>query len=1553
MKSPTFRNLWIVALVTLPAFGAAAAGNLTLEDRVSCQEAIERVYYLHQIGTTLPFEQAVPREVLERKVRTYLQQSVALEEIWHTPVTAEALRMELERIAVNTRFPERLEEIYAALNQDPFLIQECFARPALVDRLARSFFAFDRRIHAGARAEAEALHEELVDGSLSPYAEDPRRSVAELVRSTGEEAGGVGGTAGPGRLLQPRERPRLTLPPEEYDRERGRAPREIGEIGPVDESRDDLNFRVVLEDGSGRARIATYAIPKLSWAAWWGETGEGLDPFAAGAVASSACPLPRPADGSTGHPDPAASGPPPDGSCLNTVSRSAAAPSCRPDDTWQGMGGFSRETRVYHATVWTGSEMIVWGGTKRWGGEFLRTGARYNPVTDTWTPTSTTNAPLIRALPAAVWTGHEMIVWGDDWFGTGGRYDPASDTWTPTSTANVPPSGMYAAVWTGNQMIVWGVANWVNTGGRYDPATDSWSAVSAENAPQSGGLQRLFWTGTEMIVWGGTLGGRYDPATDSWRSISGVNAPQSVWGDPPVWTGSEMIVWAAGGRTGGRYDPTADVWTPMSAAGAPSARFNHTAVWTGSEMIVWGGEIFEDPYITRVFNTGGRYDPVSDSWTSTSTENAPSPRCFHAGVWTGSLMIIWGGQEDLRWPTDTGGRYDPATDSWTPTATAEVPSARSGHTAIWTGSEMIVWGGDFEAGRAGGKYNPLLDSWTPTTPVNAPEPWSGRTAVWTGREMIVWGEPAAGLKVGGRYNPFTDTWRDIAPTDEILAFSLPTAVWTGSEMILWGAGGGGRYDPATDTWRRTSTVNAPEPRFEHTAVWTGEEMIVWGGTDYVSRIFGTGGRYKPTADTWTPTSTADSPSPKMSHAAVWTGSEMIVWGGGSVRGGRYDPVTDSWTPVSTTDAPSGRSRPAAWTGHEMVVWGGGSIQGGRYNPATDSWSPVSTADAPSPRSRETAVWTGSDMIVWGGSGENGDLSDGGRYALGHSTDDDGDGLSECAGDCNDADPGTRPGAREICDCRDNDCDGVIDEGCDADSDGIVDCMDNCPETANPDQRDADGDGLGDSCDPCPNDRFNDQDGDGACDDIDNCLDLPNADQADADQDGRGDACDSCPQDPRNDEDGDGVCGDVDNCPTVWNDVQSDSDGDGVGDDCDACPADPSNDADKDGICGASDNCPATFNPGQEDEDGDGMGDACDPCPQSPIDGNDDDGDGFSECTGDCDDARAEVHPGAAEVCDNLDNDCDGLIDEVVLGITCPADVSVECGIPGPSLGQPVISPGCSPVGGPGNDAPSAFGLGTTIVTWTVSDEGGGSARCEQRVGSVDTTPPALTLLADPQVLWPPNHSLVPVSLAWQATDLCDPSPAVSLVSVTSSEPDDAPGTGDGDTVGDVEGLEPGTPDRAIWLRAERSGSGPGRVYELTYRATDASGNSVPARGVVTVPHDLGQGPEPLVMWLSPNGPPGAVRIDWAAIAGAVGYDVITGDLAQARVGNRTLSLGAVKVLARETTWTSHSEGPGAPMPLPGGTSYYLIQARTPAGGGFGTESAPWPRLPESCDGGCP
>ena len=329
-------------------------------------------------------------------------------------------------------------------------------------------------------------------------------------------------------------------------------------------------------------------------------------------------------------------------------------------------------------------------------------------IDETWTATSITNAPASRGSHTAVWTGSEMIVWGGyggSSFNTGGRYDPSTDSWTSTSTANAPSArNRHTAVWTGNEMIVWGGddGQGLNTGGRYNPATNTWVATSITNAPSGREFHTAIWTGDKMIVWGGddgssdlNTGGKYDSGTDTWMATSTTNAPVGRERHTAVWTGSEMIVWGGSSgiplNTGGRYNPGTNTWTATSTSNAPSLRFGHTAVWTGNEMIIWGG--LDDNF--NVFNTGARYNPGTNSWIATSISNAPEGRFSHTAVWTGSEMIVWGGRVDLLNYTDTntGGRYNPGTNNWMATIITNAPERRDGHTAVWSGSEMIVWGG--------------------------------------------------------------------------------------------------------------------------------------------------------------------------------------------------------------------------------------------------------------------------------------------------------------------------------------------------------------------------------------------------------------------------------------------------------------------------------------------------------------------------------------------------------------------------------------------------------------------------------------------------------------------------------------------------------------------------------------------------------------------------------------------------------------------------------------------------------------------------------------------
>lgn len=145
------------------------------------------------------------------------------------------------------------------------------------------------------------------------------------------------------------------------------------------------------------------------------------------------------------------------------------------------------------------------------------------------------------------------------------------------------------------------------------------------------------------------------------------------------------------------------------------------------------------------------------------------------------------------------------------------------------------------------------------------------------------------------------------------------------------------------------------------------------------------------------------------------------------------------------------------------------------------------------------------------------------------------------------------------------------------------------------------------------------------------------------------------------------------------------------------------------------------------------------------------------------------------------------------------------------------------------DYPSAFGSNASTSARSSDHDPLVSYFC------TDATSPTLSATVTPSRLWPPKHKYVTVQAATDVSDDRDPTPSVSLVSVTSNEPDDAPGSADGNTTTDIVIVD----DDTFRLRAERSEDGSGRVYTITYLATDACGNSTQANTTVDVP--LGKG----------------------------------------------------------------------------------------------------------------
>jgi hypothetical protein len=519
MKRSTFRSAFfsprvlIALLLCASAAGLTSSGTLlalsqhdargrsqrtlTFEERVSYQRAIEEVYWRHRIW---PKENANPKPSLdavmsqaqlEKKVKDYLRNSQALDDYWQRPITAQQLQAEMDRMATHTKQSEVLQELFEALGNDLFVIAECLARPALAERLLTNWYAHAQRIHGqlkhlaetelqtraslqqmkqlsgkysetefvrsdGARNETNRNAERSVKLNSSEWNEIVQKLAVTFNKSESQQSNGRDGSLSrPSRSAGPAIASYQSLP--------------IRKLSSLHEDESRYYVTEILSKTTDRIKIATVSWLKKPLQSW---LTKAENQFSTAMVV--------PAGNYT----------------LPTILGGGCT-----EDTWTATPG-PPDGRVFHTAVWTGSEMIVWGGAGHF--PYLNTGGRYNPSTDSWVATTTTNA-IARGFHTAVWTGNEMIVWGglndNSLLNSGGRYNPTTDSWIPTTTTNAPGArDFHTAVWTGSQMIVWGGADggYLNTGGRYDPNTDSWSATSTTNVPAARNLHTAVWTGSEM-----------------------------------------------------------------------------------------------------------------------------------------------------------------------------------------------------------------------------------------------------------------------------------------------------------------------------------------------------------------------------------------------------------------------------------------------------------------------------------------------------------------------------------------------------------------------------------------------------------------------------------------------------------------------------------------------------------------------------------------------------------------------------------------------------------------------------------------------------------------------------------------------------------------------------------------------------------------------------------------------------------------------------------------------------------------------------------------------
>ncbi len=345
------------------------APALTVNELVDCRTQVEDVYWRHRIwpesNTTPkpPLAAVLPREAIAAQVETMLGKAAALKERWHRPITSTAMQAELERMARDSQAPEVLNELFAAAGTGERAAL-CLALPELVDRWIEGSYAWDRRLHRDAAASATAavaaiddLEWEAADGAMISDRTYVRRTDLDPSPDPGWEAGKP-------TALDPAAWDDLTarLFPAAGSMAKARlvpwtpagSPIDAGFKQPdgrvLEETADGFLVREVREAEADRIRVVSAHWAKEPLARWWQREAKRFAvkvPDATGIV----MPL-------------------------------VSAPACT-DGTWTPTrAGYVPSARSSHTAVWTGSEMIVWGGEDSFN-RLTSTGGRYNPATDT------------------------------------------------------------------------------------------------------------------------------------------------------------------------------------------------------------------------------------------------------------------------------------------------------------------------------------------------------------------------------------------------------------------------------------------------------------------------------------------------------------------------------------------------------------------------------------------------------------------------------------------------------------------------------------------------------------------------------------------------------------------------------------------------------------------------------------------------------------------------------------------------------------------------------------------------------------------------------------------------------------------------------------------------------------------------------------------------------------------------------------------------------------------------------------------------------------------
>jgi hypothetical protein len=335
------------------------------------------------------------------------------------------------------------------------------------------------------------------------------------------------------------------------------------------------------------------------------------------------------------------------------------------------------------ASVAMGDSVFVWGGSDSAGG-VLDSGAIYSPTTDTWTSVAKdAYTPTARVLATAVWTGSVVVVFGGSDasgatpYNNGAVYDPAKNAWSTIPGASKARAASLG-FWDGTRAIFYGglgaTAAAVVGADRFDLST--WSASTATGDPGAVLNPAYGFDGTNIYLEGGQVAAArtdkvfsYTSNTDYWSMLTkSLTARTNAFG---VWDGSRFVVWGGqdnfGLKNDGKYlgPSPSTAWTTMSTTNAPTARMAvpRRSGWvfetSPGVIALFGGET--STFGSGTFTTAGyTYDVAGAKWAAAPAFPSGEMHDYGVGVWTGEEFVVWGGRTGAALtPTLTGERWKP------------------------------------------------------------------------------------------------------------------------------------------------------------------------------------------------------------------------------------------------------------------------------------------------------------------------------------------------------------------------------------------------------------------------------------------------------------------------------------------------------------------------------------------------------------------------------------------------------------------------------------------------------------------------------------------------------------------------------------------------------------------------------------------------------------------------------------------------------------------------------------------------------------------------------